>query len=146
MNLKELSDFLQNECYQEQTYHIGSGWKVCADAYCLEQTNYGHEIFYVERGERGKAIQNFTNEDEACRAFIKLLNQQQFSKAHCIGNFTLKEEADAIAEQLISTGITLHRDAIPYSSSVDLRYRVFVFGRDKIRAQEIINGQAKLSI
>jgi hypothetical protein len=146
MNLTELSDFLQNECYQEQVYHIGSGWKVCADAYCLEQTNSNYEIFYVERGQRGKAIQCSTNEDEVCRMFIELLNRERFSKAHCIGNFILKKEADAITEKLTSAGITLHRDTIPYSSSNDFRYRVFVFGRDKIRAQEVINGQAKFSI
>ena len=146
MNLKELSDFLQNECYQEHAYHIGSGWNACGDAYCLEQTNSRYEIFYVERGQRGKTIQSFTNEDEVCRKFVGLLNQERFSKAHCIGFFTLKKEADSTAEQLACAGITVHRDTIPYSSSDDFRYRVFVFGRDKIRAKEIINGQGKLSI
>jgi hypothetical protein len=95
-------------------------------------------MFYIERGVRGKTIQRVDGESEACAAFLAILDRERFSRAHCLGSFSKKSEADALAEQLVSAGMNVHRDVIPYGSSTDLRYRVFVFGRDKIRAQEMI--------
>jgi hypothetical protein len=114
-------------------------WGACGDTYCIEQIGGKFEIFYVERGQRGKTIQQIESETAACETFIAILNRERFSRGHCVGFFTVKSAAGALAERLTSLGIGIHRDAIPYSSSTDLRYKVFVFGRDKIRAQEIID-------
>jgi hypothetical protein len=138
MNLQELSAHLRQECYSPDVYHVGSGWEACGDTFCIERVGGKFEIFYVERGQRGQTIQQVESESEACAAFLTVLDRERFSRAHCVGFFTTKSDADTLAERLVSAGIGVHRDAIPYSSSSDMRYRIFVFGRDKIRAQEII--------
>ncbi|MDB6029284.1 MAG: hypothetical protein JWM68_5507 [Verrucomicrobiales bacterium] len=139
MNLQELSAHLERECYQPSVYHIGSAWGVCGDTFCIERVGGQFEVFYVERGQRGEAIHRCESESAACDAFLAALDRERFSRAHCVGFFTTKSEADSLSERLVSAGITVHRDAIPYSSTTDMRYRVFVFGRDKIRAQKMID-------
>lgn len=143
MNLQELSAHLQRECYQTSIYHVGSGWGACADTFCVERIGGQFEIFYVERGQRGEAIHRCETEAAACEAFLAVLDRERFSRAHCVGFFTTKSEADRLSERLASAGIIVHRDAIPYSSTSDMRYRLFVFGRDKIRAQEMIEHEIR---
>jgi len=143
MNLQELSAHLQRECYQPSVFHVGSGWGACGDTYCIERVGGQFEVFHVERGQRGEAIHRVESESAACEAFLAVLDRERFSRAHCVGFFTTKSEADTLAERLGSTSITVHRDAIPYGSSTDMRYRVFVFGRDKLRAEEIIKHEIR---
>jgi len=138
MNVQELLIHLQHECYQPKVYHVGPNWSACDDTYCLERIDGQFEVFYVERGKRGETIHRCENESAACDAFLAILDRERFSRAHCVGFFSTKTAADDFSERLVSAGITVHRDVIPYSNSTDLRYRVFVFGRDKIRAQDVI--------
>lgn len=142
MNLQELSTHLQ-ERYSPGVYHVGSDWGACGDTYCIERIGGQFEIFYVERGQRGKTIQQVESESEACAAFLAVLGRERVSRTHCVGFFTTKSDADTLAERLVSAGIGIHRDAISYSSSSDMRYRIFVFGRDKIRAKEIIEHETR---
>src|SRR5258707_12354569 len=125
MNLHELSAHLQRECYQPSVYHIGSGWGACGDTFCIERIGGQFEGFYVERGRRGEAIHRCASESAACDAFLAALDRERFSRAHCVGLFTTKSEADSLSERLVSAGITVHRNAIPYSSTTDMRYRAF---------------------
>lgn len=143
MNFQELSAHLQRECYQPSVYHVGSGWGACGDTYCIERVGGQFEIFYVERGQCGEAIHRCESESAACEAFLAVLDRERFSRAHCVGFFTTKSEADRLSERFATAGIAVHRDAIPYSSTTDMRYRIFVFGRDKIRAQEIIDHETR---
>ena len=139
MNLQELAAHLDQECYQPSIYCIGSGWRAYHDAYCIERIGGQFEVFYTERGQRGAVIHRGESESAACEAFLAALDRSQCSRAHCVGFFTSKSEADSLSERLVSAGIAVHRDEIPYSSKTGMRYRVFVFGRDKLRVQEIID-------
>jgi hypothetical protein len=138
MNLQELSTYLQRECYQPSAYHVGPDWGRCGDALCIEGIGGQFEIFYVERGERKETFGFYESEPAACEAFLALLNRDRFSRAHCVGLFSTKSEADRLSERLVAAGIVVHCDSIPFGSVTDMRHRVIVFGRDKIRAEEMI--------
>ena len=139
MNLKELSAHLQFECYQPNSYHIGSNWSGCGDSYCIDRVGEMYEVFYVERGQRNEATHRCVTEAEACSAILAELDRDRFSRAHCVGLFSAESEANVLAQQLGSAGIRVHRDSFLFSSPSDFRYRIFVFGRDKIRAEEVID-------
>lgn len=143
MILHELSAHLQRGCYQPSVYHVGSGWGACGDTFCIEKICRHFEVFYVERGQRGEAIHRCESESAACEAFLAALDRERFSRAHCVGFFATKSEADTLSERFALAGIAVHRDAILYSSTTDMRYRLFVFGRDKMRAQEIIDHETR---
>jgi hypothetical protein len=145
MNLQELSSYLQRECYNPNVYHVGPGWGACGDTFCIERVDGQFEVFYVERGQRGGLIHCAESEAEACAAFLAALDRERFSRAHCVGIFTTKSEADRLSDRLVSSGIAVHRDAVPYSHRTDIRHRVFVFGRDKLRAQEMIDPEIRFS-
>jgi len=138
MNLQQLAEHLRSECYQPAHYHIGLGWGACGDTFCIDKIDGQFEIFYVERGQRGKPIQRIEDETTACKAFLAVLDCEPFARANCIGSFVVKSEADDLARRLDSQGIKVHRDEVPYSSLTDIRYRIFVFGRDQIRAKNIL--------
>jgi hypothetical protein len=145
MNMQELSDYLRRECYQPGFYHVGSDWESCGDTFCIDRVGDRFEVFYVERGQRGAAIRSCDTEAAACEAFLAVLDGERFACAHCVGIFTAQSEADTLAQQLASATIKFHRDAIPYGGPLDKRHRIFVFGRDKIRFDELMHGKQSVA-
>jgi hypothetical protein len=145
MNLQKLSEYLLEECYQPFSYHIGPGWESCGDTICINRARDKFEVFYVERGERGKTFHIGENESDACKEFLSILDREPFSKAHCVGFFSMESDADRLAERLISGGIQIRKDAIPYGSLSDKRFQIFVFGRDKTHANKIMGSHVPLA-
>lgn len=137
--LTALSAYLAHECYQPILYHIGSNWSACGDTYCIEHTQSGFEVFYVERGQRSSDLFVEQNESIACRRFLEILNQSLWSRAHCIAFSTDQEEIARIADVLTSAGIDTTRNDIPsYRATGDVRYRLFVLGRDHIKVDSLV--------
>jgi hypothetical protein len=113
-------------------YHVGSGWAGCADTHCIDKTDSGFEIFYVERGQRYETIESLEDEAAACRAFLKILDKDKWSQGHCVAWTSSEEEIDRIAQLMEAQGVQAKRNDIPsYAGPNDPRYRLFVFGRDK---------------
>jgi hypothetical protein len=131
--LEDLSRHLQAECYQPNAYHVGDGWSGCCDAHCIEKTRSGFEIFYVERGRRSKSIDVLGDEAAACQAFIAWLDRTRWSRGHCIAFTRSLGEIEEISEKLAARGIAAERNDLPaYAGPNDPRYRLFVFGTDKL--------------
>jgi hypothetical protein len=138
MNFQELSQHLRRECFQPSTYHIGTGWNNCVKAVCLDRIGGHFEVFFVENGERKPTFYRYETESEAGAAFLDLLESERFAHSHCAGFFTVLDQADALAARLTAAGLRVHRDAIPFGNSTEVRYRIFVPGQDKTRVQELL--------
>jgi len=137
--LNELREYLKSHCYQPSGYHVGSGWRGCADTHCIEKTDSGFVIFYVERGQRYETIEAHEDEATACRAFLNTLDQDRWSKAHCVAWSTSIDEINRITRIMEARGIQPKRNDIPaYAGPNDPRYRLFVFGRDKLAVDAMI--------
>lgn len=63
MNLELLRKRLANENIPENTYSLQGG--LPDDRYCLEETNYGWNVYYCERGVQTE-LQHYESEEEAC--------------------------------------------------------------------------------
>ena len=139
--LEELRKYLKKHCYQPSGFHVGSGWSGCADSHCIEKTYSGFEIFYVERGQRYETIELHEEEAAACQAFIRILDKDDWSRGHCVAWSPSLDEIDRIAKRMEARGVRVKRNDIPnYSGADDPRYRIFVFGRDKLTVDDMIRG------
>jgi len=135
MNMQELKDKLNAECYNSYVVYVGPDWHRCADTYCLSQEGNIFEVFYVERGKKGEVLGAFEIEQEACDFFYKKVSSEKWNRAHCLGLFTKETDAIALAKRLKAGGIRdVYRDTIPHTEP----YRVFVFGTDLIKAKNIL--------
>jgi len=139
--LDELQKHLKNHCYQPSGFHVGGDWAGCGDTHCIEKTDSGFDIFYVERGQRYETIELHEDESAACRAFVKILERDEWSRGHCVAWSTSMDEIDRIARRMEARGVRVKRNDIPnYSGADDPRYRLFVFGRDKLTVDDMIQG------
>lgn len=111
--LSGLKQFLIEACYQPSIYHIGPSWSGCGDTYCIEQIGSRFEIFYVERGCRSYAISIHEDEGKACSEFIQKLDQEKWSKAHCVAFVTEEELVQKIAARIEAEGASTERNDIP---------------------------------
>ena len=144
--MAELAEYLRSECYQQSCYHIGTGWSHCGDTHCLEKTTSGYEAFYVERGQRSTTFFIEVDETVVCGKFLELLDRDPWSRAHCIAFTAQLQDAERIEHELSAVGVRSVRNDIPaHQGPGDSRFRLFVFGRDLLKVQQMVaSGQISL--
>jgi hypothetical protein len=135
MDIRELKDRLNAECYNPQAVYVGPDWHRYSDRLCLTQENMIFKVFYVERGQKGTILGIFQNENEACDFFYEQISSDKWYSAHCLGLYEKEADAITLANLLQNSGIKdVYRDVIPHSKP----YRVFVFGTDLIKAKGVL--------
>lgn len=70
MTVEELSIQLQTLGVRQDAYSLDGGSP--SEAYCLSHQSGHWEIYYSERGQK-TGVQAFYSEDDACRAFLSLI-------------------------------------------------------------------------
>jgi hypothetical protein len=147
MNSRELVIRLKREGFSPRAYHIETlGGQRGDDCLCLRDTGGSWDVYYVERGQE-TILEQFVTEAEACAHLLARLEREPHSRSHLLASFSDTRAADRLAEVLALAGIRItHRDAPAFASKTDIRYRIFVDGRDLERASalrdELPTGQA----
>lgn len=127
MNASELSRRLEEEGCNPALYAIGSRG-TASDAFCLTSSGSKWKVYYTERGKDERPIFESRNEAEACDFFFGHIMSMRHD--HCVGFFRSHERADELFQRLQEFGLSPWRDQIPYDGPTDLRYRVFVAGKE----------------
>lgn len=135
MNIQELRQKLYEEGCNASMYAIGQRGSA-SDAYCL--THHGNEwqVYYTERGVDQSPFYTSESEADACQYFFEYI--MRFRHDHWVGFFRSERAADELMEKLQVIGLHPRKDAIPYRGKKDLRYRVFVEGREIFPAKELL--------
>lgn len=139
MDAKQLIDRLAREginplSYRLETIDGGDGQDDC---YCLRRSGPSWEISYLERGQH-RTLGNFATETAACEDLFARLDKEPTARSHHLAWFPEKERTDALVAVLLQAGIKpTHRDAPAIANQSDVRYRVFVDGRDLEAARRI---------
>lgn len=132
MKASELTDLLLNEGCNHGNFRVGNVGGA-DDAFCLTE-NYGTwEVFYTERGTKSPIFSS-TSETEACEFFYKQIMEMEHW--HIVGFFKEKKNLETLEKSMKEKGIIFHRNDIPYGGPNDLRYRIFVIGKEKFKANE----------
>lgn len=139
MNSKELFEGLTREginplSYRLETIDRGDGQDDC---YCLRRSGPSWEVSYLERGSH-RTLGTFATEAAACADFFARLDREATARSHLLTWFSEKARADDLVAVLLQAGIKpTHRDAPAFADASDIRYRIFVDGRDLEAANKI---------
>jgi hypothetical protein len=140
MTSKEVADRLAREginpsAYRIETIDAGDGQDEC---YCLRQSGPSWEVSYLERGMH-RALGSFATESSACDDLFARLDREPTARSHLLAWFPEEAKADDLAALLLQAGIRpTHRDAPAFASRTDIRYRIFVDGRDIDAARKLL--------
>lgn len=139
MDSKELLERLAREGINPLSYRLetinGSGG--LGDCYCLRRSGPSWEVTYRERGSY-ETLGTFATETEACDDFFARLDREATARSHLLTWFSEKAKADHFVAILLQAGIKpTHRDAPAFATRSDIRYRIFVDGRDLEAANKI---------
>jgi hypothetical protein len=139
MDSKELLIRLAREGFNPLSYRIetvdgGEGQDEC---YCLRRSGSSWEVCYLERGA-SRTLGTFASETGACDDFFTRLDKEPSTRSYLLTWFPERSKADDFVTILLRAGINqTHRDAPAFADRHDIRYRVFVDGRDLERARRI---------
>lgn len=142
MNASELLARLRDEGFNPISYRIEpvDGGRGRDDCYRLRREGARWIVEYLERGS-SRTLAAFDSEAAACAELFGRLAREPIARSHLLASFTERERADELVARLRRSGISpTHRDAPVLSQAGDVRYRVFVDGRDLTRAKRIRDG------
>lgn len=134
MNIQELERRLVEEGCSTSNYSIGYR---DSDVFCLMNIDGVWKVFYTERGQDQASIFESPSEEAACEFFFKY-QTERIRHHHIVGYFKSKERFIALDRQLKSHGLVTWHNHIPYHGWEDPRFRIFVFGKDIFKAQELL--------
>lgn len=138
--LEELEAWLEEHCYNFDFLSIGRHYGQEGEIFKYEDGWYVHS--YSERGSQ-RVIERFATEKELVSYAYELLLKDKWSKAHIIA-FVYDEKKIRKAEsQLNERGITFERNDIPNYRKGVTAYRIFVFGRDILKCDDLKNDYMK---
>lgn len=138
MKLKELQNKLVDECFNDNSYHIGDHWKFKSEVYVLANTYGTWDIFYSENGNDTAPMKSFLEVEDACEYFYKFLNSKKETKSHILTTDENKEIIDNIIYLLNQNGVEAELITIPILLNKN-QYKIIVFGKDFIKAKQIID-------
>ncbi|QWX84340.1 hypothetical protein H0I23_01410 [Cellulophaga sp. HaHaR_3_176] len=142
--INDLVNFMNDKCYQKFTLTSDGTELQLNNGFGLKCTKETFEIGYNERGNK-QSIEKFKTETEAVVAFYKRIKSNKLLRRHCIGVLKSKESFTELTAILKSNHIRFEQDSILYAEN-DTRYRVFVFGCDVKRIDDLKNTPVKTSI
>jgi len=135
MNIHELQVRLQEEGCNPASYAVGSRGGA-SDAFCLTPDGTQWQVYYTECGQDAAPIFASGSETEACEFFYAHI--MSLSHDHCVGFFHSEASAQALQAKLEKLGIPNWQDKIPFAGPADFRYRIFVKGKAKFLAREVL--------
>jgi hypothetical protein len=127
--IKDLAAYLKKEGYLKTSLSIGSFGRIIYDGYGIEYTPSGYSFYYSERDVK-KTLATFNSEKEVCDFAYHKIRKEDSLKQHCILFTKSLRRFDRYCAALNKRNINYKTDSILYKNEDDLRYRVFVFGKD----------------
>ena len=125
--LLELKTWMVENGCNFQSYQIDSG--SIAEGYILETEGDSFVWKYTERGKE-RVVHTFENECDAVTYAFKQINGDVWAWCHMVGFLKSKVMLTILKIILRYRNVVFYEDAIPYGGRHDLRYRVYVHGRD----------------
>lgn len=133
MNLDALNKRLATEGYGPLVSELRPWGLMIQDLY-LEVIDGLYTITWTERGEVTETVYASHDEEAACNCFLETVSGRRWH----FRTFQDARQADMLTERLGAAGITPWRNDIPnFNGPGDARYRIFVLGRDLMRAEAV---------
>lgn len=142
MNIEELEKKLSDCGVNALHYRMGSFGAGKSNAFHLKVEGANFALYYTDQEQESFLI-SFDSESNACEFLLTELTKGDMYSVHIVGAFPTKNQADQLANHLITMRVRVKTDAIQLPTS-EIRYRVIVFGLDRKEvAYIVVNGMLK---
>ena len=121
----ELESWMKDNCCNFDSYSINGN--VIFEGFGIDRFGGLFIWYYIERGEKNN-LKYFQSEAEIVEHAYNQIKADKWSKAHCIGFTTNKDEMRQLEDILKETGVEFFQDEIPYYGPERPVYRTFVLG------------------
>ncbi|WP_345949305.1 hypothetical protein ABDD95_20890 [Mucilaginibacter sp. PAMB04274] len=133
--IDELLKWLRSNCYADN-YAVGG--IMIDEGYGLDDNGSVYSWYYTERGQR-QDLKSFPDEKAAVAYAFNVIRADRYANRHMIGFVASTDERDHLRTELASRNINYFDDVILYSNDPPQnRYRVFVFGCDILKVNDLI--------
>lgn len=142
MNIQELEKKLSDCGVNALHYRMGQFGAGNINAFHLKQEGANFALYFADHEQENFLIA-FDSESNACHFLLTELTKGDIYSVHIVGAFPTKQQADQLANHLVTMRVRVKTDAIQLPSS-EIRYRVIVFGLDRKEVAYIVaNGFLK---
>lgn len=132
----ELEKWMTENCYGFQDYSINGN--SIYEGFGIEQVNGIFNWFFTERGQKNiKKV--FNNEQDIIEFAFNHIKSNKWAKSHCIGFEFDKSKIETLKVKLEALNIEYFEDKIPYYGPQKPAYRIFIFGCDIKRTEQLKN-------
>ena len=133
--IKQLDEWMATNCYND-SYGVGN--RNIHEGYGLVATGNQFVWYYTERGTKDY-LKYFDTEKEAVEYAFEKITSDKTANRHMVGFLNDENTESELLQELQRRNIKYFTDTIPYGGVNDLRYRIFVFGCDINKAQDLKN-------
>ncbi len=131
---KELRQWMIQECYNFNQYSIGGN--IIDEGYGIDKLGLLYTWYYTERGNR-ENFKYFDSEEEIVEYAFDRIKNDKWAKTHCVGFTTNQEESNTLKTELTKRRVEYMEDRIPYYGEHNPVYRVFVFGCNYLKTEDL---------
>jgi hypothetical protein len=131
--IDELENWMNEHCYSD-SYAIGS--RTIFEGFGLKKENENFIWYFTERGQHNN-LRTFNSEKEAVDYAHRQIFSDKYANRHLLAMVESVLESEKIMNELKYRNITFESDQIPYGGLNDIRTRIFVFGCDIIKANDL---------
>lgn len=132
--IKELEKYLEDNCYSFNGLSIGN--HRAQEGYIIEFESGAYNFSYSERGKK-RVIKSYGTEKELVEYAYETITKNKWANAHLLVCVYSEAEILEVEGILKSYNIDFARNDIPNYKDGRRAYRIFVFGRDILRLNEI---------
>ncbi|MGS2740845.1 hypothetical protein [Sinomicrobium sp. M5D2P17] len=123
----ELEVWMKNNCYNFNGYAINGNF--IYEGFGIEQIGGLFNWYFTERGQKD-IKKTFKTEQEVIEFAYDQIKNDKWAKSHCIGFLFEERKSEELKSKLTSIGIEYFEDKISYDGPDKTAYRVFVYGCD----------------
>jgi len=131
-----LAQWMKTNCFNFNSYSIDGN--AIHEGFGIDKSGFLYIWYYTERGER-QNLNYFQTEEEIVKFAYNKITTDKWSNNHCIGFTRDKSKSIELIELLKERDIQFMNDEIPYYGIEQPVFRVFVFGCDHKKTNDLKN-------
>ena len=131
---RELQEWMEQNCFNFEHYSINGN--EINEGFGIVKIDSEYIWFYAERGIK-ETLSTFPTETSVVQHAYCQLKSDKWARAHCILKTTEKQDLLSLKNQLKEMHIEFFQDQIANFESEKILFRLFVFGCDIRKYQEL---------
>lgn len=132
--IQELEKYLEENGYSFQDLTIGKHH--APEGYIIEAEPGTYNFSYSERGNK-RLLKSFDKEEDLVKHALSAIDKSEWARAHLLAWVYSESEILEVENILKNRRINFQRNDIPNYKAGECAYRIFVFGNDILKLDDV---------